>query len=107
MTFKPLDLQMSVPRTQEFGSMHQQALQKPLSEQNILANQATKLTEELRKQNTAVEQSSKSQVRADQESNQSNLHKKSKRSQDKENKDEESCESPAHPYKGHRLDIKL
>ncbi|GKU78653.1 hypothetical protein [Paenibacillus sp. L3-i20] len=108
MTFKPLDLQMSVPRTQEFGGKHQQAIQRPLSEQNILANQASKDTEELRRQNTAVEQSSKPQVRADQESSQGNKHGKSARSSNADGMEsDDSSESPPHPYKGKRLDIKL
>ena len=54
MTFKPLDLQISVPRTQEYGGMHQQALQRPIAEQTMLASQSAKQTEELRRQNTGI-----------------------------------------------------
>lgn len=108
MTFKPLDLQMSVPRTQEFSSMQQQAAQRPLSEQNILANQASKQTEELRNQNTAVEKSSKPEVRADQDGANDGGYKRGGRKKE-DGSDEEALaeDPPVHPYKGHHLDIKL
>lgn len=108
MTFKPLDLQMSVPRTQEFSGMQQQAAQRPQAEQNILANQTSKQTEEMRNQNTAIEQSSKPQVRADQDSANDSGHKRGARKKaDGTDEDTSSDEPPVHPYKGHHLDIKL
>ncbi|MFF2888102.1 hypothetical protein [Paenibacillus sp. NPDC057967] len=108
MTFKPLDLQMSVPRTQEFSGMQQQAAQRPLAEQNMLANQASKQTEELRNQNTAVEQSSKPQVRADQDGANDGGYKRGTRKKADGTDEELPADEPAvHPYKGHHLDIKL
>lgn len=108
MTFKPLDLQMSVPRTQEFSGMQQQAAQRPVSEQNILANQSAKQTEEMRTQNTAVESSSKPQVRTGAEGGDKNAYGKRSRKRDGNgSSEEEPLTEPAHPYKGHHLDIKL
>lgn len=100
---------MIVPRTQEFSGMQQQAAQRPLSEQNILANRSSKETEELRSQNTAVEQSAKAQVHADQEGSQGSKYYKAvrKRKSDQPGEDETSSEPPVHPFKGHHLDIKL
>ncbi|REK76535.1 hypothetical protein [Paenibacillus paeoniae] len=108
MTFKPLDLQMSVPRTQEFSGMQQQAAQRPLTEQNMLANQASKQTEEMRNQNTAVEKSSNPQVRADQDGANDGGYKRGNRKKGVGTEEESGVdEPPVHPYKGHHLDIKL
>lgn len=108
MTFKPLDLQMSVPRLQEYGGLQQQAAQRPLTEQNMLANQTVKHAEEQRLQSTAVEQSSNSGVKADQDGGGGGDYKQSGRGR-RQGKDEASNEAPEspHPYKGHRFDIKL
>lgn len=108
MSFKPLDLQMSVPRVQEYSGMQQQAAQRPLTEQNMLANQSVKHTEEQRFQSSAVEESSNSGIKADQESsNESDSRQSGRgRSQGKDEASQETPETP-HPYKGHRFDIKL
>ncbi|MFD0587557.1 hypothetical protein ACFQZE_06055 [Paenibacillus sp. GCM10027627] len=109
MTFKPLDLQMSVPRTPEFGGKHQQAVQRPLVEQNMLASQSAKQTEQLRTQNAPLEQSSKAHVRADQEGSKNGGNGK----QEQKRTDKEAAEAapapeiPVHPYKGRNFDIKL
>lgn len=108
MTFKPLDFQMSVPRTQEYGGKHQQSLQRPIAEQTMLASQSAKQTEELRHQNTGIEKSSNLDVRADQESAGGNAYKKQKKKRASSKQDQETGqETPAHPFKGRHFDIKL
>ena len=108
MTFKPLDFQMSVPRTQEYGSMHQQSIQRPIAEQTMLASQSAKQTEELRRQNTGIEKSSNLDVKADQESAEGNAYYKQKKKRSSANQVQETGqEPPAHPFKGHRFDMKL
>ncbi|MHA6484372.1 hypothetical protein ACX1C1_20975 [Paenibacillus sp. strain BS8-2] len=108
MTFKPLDLQMSIPRLQEYSGLQQQAAQRPITEQNMLANQMQKNTEEQRFQSAAVEQSSNNGVKADQESGGGADHSQSGRNgrSKVEQPNNEVPETP-HPYKGHRFDIKL
>lgn len=108
MTFKSIDLQMSVPRTQEFSGMHGQAMHKPVADQSMLANQTSKQTELLRGKNTAIEQSSGLHIRSGQEDGQGNAYQKAKQKRsDSSSEVEEQEETPAHPYKGHRFDIKL
>lgn len=109
MTFKSIDLQMSVPRTQEFSGMHGQAIHKPVADQNKLAEQTSKQTELLRGKNTAVEQSNGLHIRSDQEGQQDKAHKQARRSQaEPESGDgEQEPQQPTHPFKGHKLDIKL
>ncbi|MGG1633556.1 hypothetical protein BK120_19460 [Paenibacillus sp. FSL A5-0031] len=108
MTFKSIDLQMSVPRTQEFSGMHGQAMHKPVADQNTLANQSAKQTELLRGKNTAIEQSNGLHIRSDQEGQQGNAYQQAKRKRTQLSSDVDEQEAaPTHPYKGHRLDIKL
>ncbi|MDQ0059689.1 hypothetical protein [Paenibacillus harenae] len=109
MTFKPLDMQMSVPRTQEYSGLQGQAAHKPLADQSALAGQASKETEQLRTKNTAVEQTTGQKVRSDQEQSDGSGSRYSaarKRTSD-EMAEEQAEEKPAHPFKGHNLDIKL
>lgn len=108
MTFKSIDLQMSVPRTQEFGGMHGHAIHKPVADQNKLAEQASKQTELLRGKNTAVEQSSGIHIRNEQDGHQDQAHQKNRRKQEEaEGLESEKEQPPTHPYKGHKFDIKL
>lgn len=108
MTFKSIDLQMSVPRTQEFSGQHGQALHKPIAEQNMLANQSAKNTEELRAKNTGIEQAIGLHVRSDQEAQQGNDRQKARRKNpEDEHSEKEGDSPPVHPFKGHHLDIKL
>ncbi|MDQ8733332.1 hypothetical protein [Paenibacillus sp. LHD-38] len=108
MTFKSIDLQMSVPRTQEFSGKHGQAIHKPVVDQNMLAAQTTKQTDLLRGKNTAVEQSNGAHIRNDQERQQGNAYQKARR-KPLETAPEDHVEEhpPTHPFKGHRVDIKL
>ncbi|WP_169083054.1 hypothetical protein [Paenibacillus sp. PL91] len=108
MTFKSLDLQMSVPRTQEFSGMHGQAIHKPVADQNMLAAQSTKETELARGKNTAIEHTNGLNVRSDKEGNPDHANQQAKRKRS-ETDDAESMQEqpPAHPYKGYKLDIKL
>ncbi|MBD2870711.1 hypothetical protein [Paenibacillus arenilitoris] len=109
MTFKSIDLQMSVPRTQEYGGMQGQAIHKPVAEQNMLADQSAKHTERLRSKNTGVEQSAGLQVRSGNENRAGDggAHKSEKRKRTAEEPDDSAGQQPVHPFKGHRLDIKL
>ncbi|WP_424765766.1 hypothetical protein [Paenibacillus sp. sgz302251] len=105
MTFKPIHLQMSIPRTPEFSGQHGHALHKPVADQNMLANQSAKLTEELRSKNTEVEHTTGLQVRSEQDGHNGNEHSNRKRRDKVE--ESEADEQPAHPYKGHNFDMKL
>lgn len=89
--------------------MHQQAAQRPAMEQSMLASQSSKHTEEQRHQNAALEQSSKLDVRADQEQpgGQASKRHDRKRRPDSPAGNDTGPEQPVHPYKGHHFDMKL
>lgn len=108
MTFKSIDLQMSIPRTQEFSGMQSQANHKPAADQYTLADQAAKHTEQLRGKNSNIEQTTGLNVRSEQEGHQGNAHQKTNRKRQEDDALENNVEQPpAHPFKGHHLDIKL
>jgi len=108
MTFRTVDLQMSIPRTQELSGTHGQAIQRPVSEQDLLAKEAAKHTEELRTKNVAVDQPASLSIQKDNEQMQHGGKRRKKRSdQDSEETDGEDKQPPSHPYKGHHFDIKL
>lgn len=108
MTFKSIDLQMSVPRTQEFSGKQSQIMHKAVVDQNTLANQAAKNTEELRSKNTGIEQATGLHVRSDQGEQKGNAHPKaSGKRQSDESEEQGEGTQPSHPFKGHSVDIKL
>jgi hypothetical protein len=98
---------MSVPRLQEYGGLQQQAAQRPLTEQNMLANQSVKHAEEQRFQSTAVEQSSNSGVKADQDGSGGESRQSGRGKHQGNDETSKEAAEPPHPYKGHRFDIKL
>ena len=88
--------------------MQQQSLQRPIAEQSMLASQSAKHTEELRRQNTAIDKSSNLDVKADQDSAEGKAYNKQKKKRASANQSQETGqEPPAHPFKGHHFDIKL
>jgi hypothetical protein len=108
MTFRPLDLQIAIPRTQELGNMQQQAAQRPVTEQNILEQGAAKQIEEMRKQNAAVEGSSKPRVQTNGEEGKGGTYGKGSKKKRPVSADGGEGEGePAHPYKGRSIDIRL
>lgn len=108
MTFKSIDLQMSVPRTQEFSGIQGQAAHKPAADQSTLAEQASKQTEQLRSKNTAIEHSTGLQVRSENERQQGNAYRNtSRKGKENELAEQETEQPPVHPFKGHNVDIKL
>ncbi|MEF2244536.1 MULTISPECIES: hypothetical protein [unclassified Paenibacillus] len=107
MAFKSLDLQMSIPRTQDVSILQSQAAQKPIVDQNLLANQTERETEEKRTQSSQLEKSAKAQVQTSDQGKAQQEGQKGPRSKRRDANDADPNEAPAHPYKGHHLDISL
>jgi len=105
MALSPLHLQVSIPRTPEVSNLQQAAMQRPMHEQTLLEQQAEKLAEAQRNQATNIEHVEKGLIR-DEEHHDQSKGKHHKKSSEKVN-DDEKDEGSIHPYKGHRLDIKL
>ncbi|SFS78899.1 hypothetical protein SAMN05428962_2867 [Paenibacillus sp. BC26] len=107
MPFKPIDFQMSIPRTPD-SSLHQQQLnQRPVAEQMRLENDTAKQTELLRNRNTAVEQNIDTRIK-DNRQRDSLFKQNQKKKQDGEaGTDAESEQGQKHPYKGNHIDISM
>ncbi|UVI32525.1 hypothetical protein [Paenibacillus spongiae] len=108
MTFRSIDLQVSVQRSPEAGTIHNQMIQKPVIEQTKLENEAVKQTELARTQNAAVEESSKLDIHErQQDAGSRNPSKRNKPGKDSPDALETSSQEAAHPYKGKHIDISL
>ncbi|MFX3632943.1 MAG: hypothetical protein ACE3L7_01250 [Candidatus Pristimantibacillus sp.] len=108
MAFKPIDLQVSIPRTPEVSGIQSQANHKAIAEQTRLADLETKQMELMRSKNAGVEHSVGLNVRKDQEGQQSMPSNKKKRKDNEEpSVDKDEAKPPEHPYKGHHFDRSL
>jgi len=105
MTFKSIDLQMSIPRTPEASGIHGQLLHRPVAEQQLLANNAAKETEELRHKNAEVEETGGQKIRDDRE--QSSSRQQGQKRHGKPDDDPANAQPSIHPYKGKHIDISL
>ncbi|AZN40880.1 hypothetical protein [Paenibacillus albus] len=109
MPFKPIDFQMSIPRTPDQGTQQNQLNHRAHADQARLEHDTSKQTELARTRNTAVEQSSEPQI--------NNKHQRDTRSPSKQKKQQRQAEGSEgsdqgpdesqHPYKGKHIDISL
>ncbi|MFF2089037.1 hypothetical protein [Paenibacillus sp. NPDC058174] len=104
MTFRPIDLQHSIPRTPEVGGMQGAINQRPAIEQTKLAEQQTRQDELARTRNEGLEHTAGLNIRKDQESSKGGKRDKQRNPNAEEAEEEKQ---PIHPYKGHRFDMKL
>ncbi|MBW7454731.1 hypothetical protein ACFOLF_04550 [Paenibacillus sepulcri] len=110
MTYRSIDLQVSIPRTQEKGNLQNQLNQKPVIDQTRLEGDSVKQTEQLRSKNSEIEQSVKMSIK---DQPQQGNHSKRKRRgnagdgsiQEEAGHSEQAAHN--HPYKGKHIDISL
>jgi hypothetical protein len=106
MSFKSIEMQVAIPRTNDAGLMQNQLNQKPVADQSALAEQSKRLTEEQRTRSVKAESPVESRVRNEdqQRRQQGNNHSGQRQYQ----RDEKSSPSPSpHPYKGKHIDLSL
>lgn len=105
MAYKPLDLQVSMPRTVELSPLQQQQQQRPAMEQAALGQQAVKQAEKQAQSNTKTEGASKRSIsdKEPKERQQSSSNRKKRSSKEQEGTERMS----EHPFKGKHLDISL
>ncbi|WP_026297054.1 hypothetical protein [Paenibacillus daejeonensis] len=104
MTYRSLDLQISIPRTPEAGGLQSQMMNRPMIEQQKLADESLKTTEQLRQKSSEVEETVETAIRDDQQGQARGKQDQ----QPNEEKAEAAPETPApHPFKGHHIDISL
>jgi hypothetical protein len=107
VSYKPVDLQTSLPRTLELSPMQQQQQQRSAMEQAALGQQAMKKAERQARSNAKLESAAKRTI-SEKEPREREKHpsgRKGGRQGDSEPGEGE--EKPAHPYKGKHLDISL
>ncbi|THF81240.1 hypothetical protein [Cohnella fermenti] len=105
MAYKPLDLQVSMPRTVEMSPLQQQQQQRPAMEQAALGQQAVKQAEKQARSNTKAEGAEKRSI-SDKEPKQKQKQASTRKKTNPD--DPEGTENvSAHPYKGKHLDISL
>lgn len=104
MSLKPVELQIALPRTTEAGKIQNESQQRPAIDQQQLAGQNVKQTQELAQRSAEVDESSESALRDG--GGKGNHHSGGKSSSDKDSK-ASTTRDAEHPYKGQRIDLSL
>ncbi|WP_240375335.1 hypothetical protein [Bacillus piscicola] len=103
MSWKAVELQVAIPRTQEVGKMQEQLQQRGQAAQDRLAFQQEREEEQERVQVTAKQQTEKNTFSKDQDSRHSD--RDSQFHQRRRQEAEKDTPSPSHPYKGNTIDF--
>lgn len=104
MSFKAVELQIAVPRTSEAGRYQSEAQQRPVTDQNLLAEQTSKKANEARQRSEALAETSHTSVR-DGHAGEGDQHSGT---DGRETIDEQEHFKPAeHPYKGKHIDLSM
>ncbi len=103
MSLKPVELQIALPRTTEAGKIQNGLQHRPALDQQQLAGQNVKQTEQLAQRSSEVDESAESALR-DREGGgqQPGGHSAPPKPQKTE-----AAHDAEHPYKGHRIDLSL
>jgi uncharacterized caspase-like protein len=109
MAYKPLDLQISVPRTPESSTQQSQLNHKPIVNQIELERDTAQQTELRRSRNTEVEQGGNRGISSnEQRDGRASSNRKRKEPSVPEAQTEQQEERvQSHPYKGKHIDISL
>ncbi|GIQ68616.1 hypothetical protein XYCOK13_14400 [Xylanibacillus composti] len=108
MNFKPIELQISMPRTTDAGQQQQQLSNKPVADQTMLGTQAQREAEKDRTRAARPDETAESRIRDQSKGSGGQGDHARKGKQQSEGDPAGSMEVPApHPYKGRRLDITL
>ncbi|SEN33043.1 hypothetical protein [Paenibacillus sp. OV219] len=109
MPYRPIDFQVSIPRTPDQGVLQNQLNHRAHADQARLENDTSKQTELARSRNTAVEQSSEPQIKNNRQRDHQSPSKQKKQNQQAEGAEgsDQGPEESQHPYKGKHIDISL
>lgn len=102
MSMKPVELQIALPRTHEAGKVQNSLQHRPAIDQQQLAGQNVKHSQEIALRSTEVDESAESALRdgggGNHQENHGGEHKPKK---------QEHTHDAEHPYKGRRIDFSL
>ncbi|MBB6019373.1 hypothetical protein HNR77_000430 [Paenibacillus sp. JGP012] len=104
MSFKAVELQIAVPRTSEAGRYQSEAQQRPVTDQNLLADQMNKEANEARQRSEAMAETAHTSVR-DGHAGGGKHHSGSGGHDGTE--DQENIKPAEHPYKGKHIDLSM
>jgi len=104
MTFRPVDMQVSMPRSVELTSLQQQQQQRPTIEQGLLGQQAMKTAEQEAARSAKTEAASHGTVSERQPRERKKGYPPSSKKSSQEQSEEEN-KAPEHPYKGRHIDF--
>ncbi|MBM7564639.1 hypothetical protein [Paenibacillus sacheonensis] len=110
MAYKPLDFQISIPRTPDHASQQNQLNHRPMAEQTMLEQASVKQSDLQRSRNSAVEQSGNQGITQNRSRESSLSKRKRQRNPEREESEQSASDGPsqaAHPYKGKHIDFTL
>lgn len=104
MSLKAVELQITIPRSQDAGRIQEQLQQRPQNDQTHLINEQKK---EINKQLQKTKESEKTEK--EKIKDQQNKHSKDQQNKQNDDKVEDKAKKKQlkHPYKGHSVDISL
>ncbi|WP_340024082.1 hypothetical protein MHI24_03030 [Paenibacillus sp. FSL K6-1096] len=102
MSMKPVELQIALPRTHDAGRVQNNLQQRPALDQQQLAGQNVKQTQEIAQRSSEVDESAESALRDGGKGSRPGSQAYPR----KQEKPEDTHEAE-HPYKGHRIDFSL
>jgi len=105
MPFRPIDFQLSIPRTPDASNIYGQQMARPAVEQQMQAMQSEKETERLRQRSTAPEETENRPIREGQPRQQGGgRQQRQQQGLVKQGGPRPPKDAP-HPYKGKHIDI--
>lgn len=103
MGLKPVELQVALPRTKDAGMLQSQLAQKPVQDQEQLAQETMRRLEEQRKRSEQSDPNHALQNRKEDSAGSGG----SGQQRDRKPPSEERTAPPPHPYKGRYIDLSL
>jgi hypothetical protein len=109
MSFKTIDMQIAVQKSNEIGYKQNQLMQKTVIDQSLIASNTEKSTEAARHKSSKVDETTNHRIREEQQKEKNKGLKSTKKQQDKtvigaHRQEEVSLE---HPFKGRHIDLSL
>lgn len=101
MSLKPVELQIALPRTHDAAKVQNSQQQRPALDQQQLAGQNVKHSQEIAMRSSEVDESSELPPGRGKE-NQPDSH-----ANPRQPRKPETVHDAEHPYKGHRIDLSL
>lgn len=109
MPYKPIDFQMSIPRTPDTSAHQSQMIHRPLADQMSLERDTAKQTEQARNRNAGVDETGNQGISSNRDRDSRSPSQRKRRSTEKEEHDAKKDDSAGgrHPFKGKHIDYTL